>query len=472
MSLLSGLGFGLAFYAAAQAVGLSDLRYRGRFAFDALNYHEPTVRVFAETFPRADVSDYWSATTPLYHYLLAGVAQIDGSRTTLMAAGGLFTLALLTILGAWCARTLGVALGLAFALPVATSMYVFTQGVWMLPDNAGWLGVLLMLAVAWRPRFDWFTIVAGGMTLALLVATRQIHAWTGGLIVAAAWLGSASHTPRSFTGLFSDLPIRARRAVLGLLATAPAAAVVIGFIALWGGLIVPHFQGKYSGANPATPAFFLSVTGVVACFFAGAIAPALVNAWRRHRVLLVGSLLAALALAAVPETSYDTDAWRYSGLWNVVRALPLIAGRTSPLILMLAPIGAAALVAICTSVRPRTGWILAATAAGFVTAQTASPVLWQRYHEPMVLMLLILGSAELVHLRRDRCGGSSDPGPLALFTFVGPVVLSLLFVGLTVTTITKNANWVTPVHDGALEIAHAAEPIPAEPGSETPIPDP
>ncbi len=464
--ILAGLGFGLVFYGAALAVGSSEYRYRGRFAYDAFNYHEPTIRAFAETFPRADFTNYWSATTPLYHYVLAGVATIDPSRTTLMAVGGLFALALFACLAAWCVRKVGAALGLVLALPIASSLYVFTQSVWLLPDNAGWLGVLVMLALALRRRFDALTLFAGGITLVLLAMTRQIHSWTGGLLVAAAWIGSAHQTPQTFWALFSDLPRRAWRSAGALIATAPAASLVITFIILWGGLIVPRYQGKYHGANPATPAFFLAIAGVFAVFFIGAIGPALFDAWRRHRGLLIGAVLASVLVAVIPETSYDSDEGRYSGLWNAVKVLPLIADRTSPLILALAPLGAAALVAIVTGARTRAGWVLAAASVGFCTAQTASPELWQRYHEPMVLMILIIGSAEIVSRRRSRFGGSPDPGALSALTFAGPATLALLFVVLTTSTIVQNSAWVTPIADGAFERAHEAEPIPNAPAFE------
>lgn len=454
---LVALAIALAFYALTIAVSLSGVRSHGRFAYDQVNYHEPTVRDFARTFPAADFSNYWSATTPLYHYTLAAVAQLNESRTALMAAGGLYSLALVALLLYATARRAGIPLGLALTLPVACSFHIFTQAVWMLPDNAAWLGVLAMLLLVLRPRFDALTLTAGALTLALLVSTRQIHAWAGGLLLVAAWLGSgpAPHRPAA---LLVPTPQRLRRCALAALAILPALAITLAFVALWGGLVVPRYQGKYHGFNPATPAFFLFLVGALAPFYAGAILPAAARAWQRHRALLATVVTLAVLAAVLPETTYSVEDGRYSGFWNLVKRTPTIAGHTSALILALAPVGALALLALCTAAPPRSGWILAAAAAGFCTVQTLSPELWHRYHEPMIFLLLTLGSAEAVRQRRAAAGGSRDPRPLAALTIAGPVLLALLYTVITARIILR-PHPVGPAADGAYHLADDAEPV-------------
>ncbi|MEM0984554.1 MAG: hypothetical protein AAGI17_11475, partial [Planctomycetota bacterium] len=71
----------------------------GRYGSDQFNYHEPVVRIFADQLPAPDVSDYASATTPLYHLILAGLKPvIGGERTAFMLAASLFTVALVGLL--------------------------------------------------------------------------------------------------------------------------------------------------------------------------------------------------------------------------------------------------------------------------------------------------------------------------------------------------------------------------------------
>lgn len=457
---LLGLGFGLVFYGITLAVGLSKYRFNGRFAYDQFNYHEPTVRFFAQTFPRADFSNYWSATTPLYHYLLAGVAQAFPSRTALMAAGGLFSVGVLALLVYACARRVGSVLAVAFVLPLAASLNFFTQGVWMLPDNAGWLGVLAVLLIAIQPRFNAMTLVGGSVALALLVSTRQIHAWTGGVLLAAAWLGAPpkSPAPDSFAGLFTDVPARLKRCALAGVATLPALAITIWFVWLWSGLVVPRYQQKYHGFNAATPAFFFAIIGGLAPFYTGALWPSVVNTWRRHRVLLVSAIVIAIVAAAAPETTYNVEAGRYSGLWNYTKHAPIIAHHTSVLILALSPIGAAALVALCVGAPRRTGWILAAAATGFCLTQFLSPELWHRYHEPLIFFLLTLGSADTVRARRMNPDAPQDSPLRFAVTVAGPVILAAVYALVTARAITSH-NPVGPASDGAYHIADQAEPI-------------
>jgi len=412
---------------------------RGRGAHDQVNYHLPAIVRFAEQWPRLDYSDYLSATTPGYHTLLAAVARfVSDSPQALQFVGSLFTVALLVVLGLAC-RSAGRA-ALLLVMPAAASMYVFYSGVWLLPDNAGWLGVLGVLLLALRRRFDALTVIGGAALLAALVFVRQSHLWAAAALWAGAWLGTrdpddagpfeAMHDARA---LLRDPARRAVRTAVAIVATVPAALIVLHFHRLWGGLTPPTFQDRHTGGNPAAPAFILSLFGAFSLFFAGFLAPAAAEALRRHRLLLALAVVGGLAAALLPETSYSTEAGRYSGLWNLVQKAPVVmGGRTSTLIVLLAPLGACAVLAWFVALPRRERWIMLASVVAFTAAQVASYKLWQRYTEPLLLVLLPVLACRL---RPAAVGPRGLVPALWHLRLVGPASLALTLAFATAITV-------------------------------------
>ncbi len=439
----------LVFVLAAVPLILTDLS-RGRGQFDQQFFHEPTIRQFAAQWPQPDLSNYLSATTPGYHLAMAAVAHyVSGSLTALKLVSMMFTVALLWVLerAVWerCGRRALVASLLS--LPVACSMYVFLPGVWLQPDNLGWLGVLVMLLIAVRPRWDELSLIAGALTLLLLVWVRQSHAWTAGLLWLAAWLGSADEPWRAIT---SPSVRRVGRVLGAMAASAPALACLAWFAAIWGGLTPPgpgdwfHKQHD-AGPNAAAPAFVLSLVAVFSVFFVAWLWPGLVELWRTRRATLALSMLAAIALASAPITTYKYEE-RATGLWNIVRALDphrlnggrpfdapwleMVAAHTSPLIVALAALGALALACWLVRLPRRDAWVYGLGLAGFTLAQTANSNAWQRYFEPMLLMFMALIAATigLPSVRARRFG------------WLGPAALALLGAAVTAVTL-----WREPV---------------------------
>jgi hypothetical protein len=392
----------------------------------------------------------------------------DASDRVLRALGALFSVGLLATLGVSVARTLAVRraegaapepvapdvgflsaptwlLALALCLPLAASVYVIQAGAWLLPDNLAWWGVLGVLLIALRPRLDALTFALGGLVVLALVLVRQNHLWSAGVLWAAAWLtpvlpprdGGAPGVPAApwrslghHAGLLLSSPgKRARGLGLMLLATLPAFGAVAYFVHLWGGLIVPRYQWKYSGQiSPATLAFFLTLVGIFGTFLVGWWWPALARAWRERPATLLLAVVLGGGAALVGATTYagPPDGGRYSGLWNIVRTMDqrglVIGGRTSPLILVGSVWGAVVLTALLLAARAREAWLVLIACCGFVTAQTLSPVLWQRYHEPFVLLVLALLCARAGHDPDPRSGRVGRL--LARLRLLGPVGLA------------------------------------------------
>jgi hypothetical protein len=433
----------LAFLLTAGPLILTQFE-RGRGRFDQINYHEPAILRFAEQLPTPDVSDYLSATTPGYHLVLAVAARlVSPSPVLLQSLGALFTVGLLGVFTRWLTPRAGPAASAALGLALGASLYVFSAGVFLLPDNAAWLGVLGVLLIALRPRFGAGTMIWGGLALLALVLTRQSHLWAAGLLWAAAWLGGGFSPKQGVLGeagsLLTEPGARLRRLALAVLATAPAILAVGWFARLWGGLTVPIYHDYMQGANPATPAIILAQIGVIAVFHAGFLWRPAWGLVRTRPALVTGVLALGLVVVVAPQTTYSVEAGRYSGLWNISAKAPDLLGRTNSLLLVLAPAGAAAVAAWLAGVDARSRWVLLGALVGFTAAVSMTHNAWQRYHEPMLLMLTGVMSAGVA----ARAGGGGRVERLA--RVAGPGVLAVVLAVVTAGKFRSEAPVTTPI---------------------------
>ena len=391
---------------------------RGRAADDQNMWHLPAIRQFAGQLPRPDLHDYLSATTPLYHLLIAATDRwVSPDLRVLRLLGALFTAGLLATLGAAVARRAPIGIAIALCLPMVASLYVFGSGAWLLPDNAGWWGVLAVMLLCFRQRVDASTYVGGAVLLLLLVLVRQSHAWTAAPLWAAVWMGSDA----------GQLPARpaapAARLTWIVVATIPAAAIVLYFFHLWHGPVPPSIQFFHDPSravgkswNPAVPATVLGVVGVLGIFYLGFTSGAKT---RRAVLFTLAGAAIGLLLGVLPVSTYSHEAGRESGIWNLVQHAPIIAHR-SLVIVALSVLGGALLGWWSAALEVRDRVILVTTWAAFIAAQTVNTTAWQRYYEPFVLMMLSLMAVRVPGGRR---------GPVAA---AGPVLLAAILTLITV----------------------------------------
>ncbi len=362
----------------------------GRAGMDQLDFHEPAVRIFAYDWPNLEFGNYLSATTPGYHVLLAGVARAGmASREWLQSVGMLFGVGLAWVLGTWFGGTSRSWLwGVIGALVVVSSRYVYSASVWMLPDNAGWLGVALCLWLALNARDTWRWRWCAGASVLLIVACRQVHVWVALPLVVASW--------HSVDGLLTD---RVRAVMRLSLACAPAMALLGWFVWMWKGVTPPLFQAQYApigstvlGMNPAAPILVLAVLGMFGVFVLPARWPDVREAWRRQRGVFVAALAITLLLGLAPSTTVSLSLGRISGIWNLCAKGPTLFGHTSVAMVAAGLLGMLVLVGIVQRLGPRHSLVIIASVLGFTIALGASFHLWQRYVEPLVLMVLVLGA--------------------------------------------------------------------------------
>lgn len=423
----------LLLFAVAMSVLIArDAFPNSRAAQDQDNYHLRAVRQFAAEFPTFNFKDYRSATTPGYHVVLATVAKVisDDARTVRFA-GLAFSLALIAVVGSSLRSSAGGLLGALLVAPLAASLYTVSSAAWILPDNAGWLGVAAIVALVLLRRPTAPGIVGAGAMLLALTLCRQTHVWCAALI----WAWPLLSDPVRPGDSEHKRPIEPRPKLLAvaILATLPAFAAILYFKSQWGGLVPPLFQGgvmdpilnrvspKNSGGNPATPAFVLTLCAIFGVFFTGFLIPGIRRLLRADRVAIafvalgiVIGLMSSLAVA----TSFSPEAGRYTGFWAIAQKLPSLHDR-SLFILAGAAAGGAVLGLWALVLKPRDAILLAGALLAFTAAQSAAFAAWQRYTEPMVLLLLAFAACRVSPSHSGRSG------------VIGLILLTLVQVAIT-----------------------------------------
>jgi len=426
--LLAAIVLVALFYAGALPVIFLNVAPSSRAAWDQNIFHLPVIRQFIAQWPHPDLRDYISATTPGYHLFIAAVARwTSQSESAIRLIGSLFTAGLLFTLGFAVGKRMRWWEALIVCLPMVCSIYVFSSGAFLLPDNAGWWGVLAVMLIALRPKVDAWTYVLGGAVLLATVFVRQIHLWAAAPLIIAAFIGSEEKTTELHW--FTD---RAERACWMLLAVVPSVALLLWFGRLWHGHLVPPNQVTLtSGGNPAAPAMILSLCAIAAVFFIGY----LFIPWQRSTdqtsaaprrpvsALAVGALFGFL-VGILPHTSYDSTAGRFSGIWNAVSHLPTFVNR-SPLIIALATAGGLAVAAWLAALPPRQRWIWATAAIAFAAAQSSAANAWQRYDEPFILMAAALSAGTIV-------ADNPSATRVARLAWLGPLLLAMMGAYVTV----------------------------------------
>lgn len=339
-------------------------------------FHYPTIQGFASQLPWPDLSDYPSATTPLYHLLMSPISWMSGDDLTILRLSNLVVSALTVWL---MARTLS-AWGNAqtawpCALAVAISPYFIGPAVRLSTDNLALLGIVATLA-ATHPSQQKSAWASAGWA-SVTIATRQIHAWVM-LPLAIATFNVRSK--RSTWILFSLLPL----------------SVLVFFVLTWGALTPPSFaKGHTASVNLDALLFILGILGTYGVFFAPWLFPALRQKYSKQWV--PGVIALTLALLCVHQMPWVDDPNRWGGaIWSASKHAPELLD--VPLTFWItAPIGALTLLAFAFHPRKKHGHFLFIVSAAWLISNLVSARAYQKYYDPMSLFLLgtfVQGHAE------------------------------------------------------------------------------
>ena len=379
-------------------------------AGDAAMYHEPVIETMVEQWPNPDIVNYRSTTSPGYHLLMAGLIKVTGSEMVqapvIRLTNALLTWLLVAAVFWWASAFCGSWLALALTTPLLLSSYTLGGGIWLTTDTPAWafvaLGVGGSLATikATPARFAFL-----GLCITLAVSARQLHVWAIAPIgLLAVCAGPLSRWIPEWIRFGDDAEKKSwARFAWGMLCALAPLALLVWFVSIWGGLTPPEYRFKHdAGVNPATFAFALSLCAVFGVYFLPSALDEIKKGALRNKWLWL-CVGIALLLAIVPATDWvrienpDGSRWnpRDNGwLWRpVVQKAPDLFGRTSVVILLLAPMGAVAVwmlrQAAASAGRGVQANVLLLTMLGWLGAQATNTLAGQRYFETMILIGLI-----------------------------------------------------------------------------------
>lgn len=362
---------------------------------DETIFHLGVIRAFAAELPFPDLRDYNSATTPLFHLVLAVADRLFGLELPgLRAVNVLISYGTVLYLFHLFHRQLLWSRGdaLMAAAAIGVSPYFFGSSFLVLTDNLAWgLAVITcgtaLSAVRGGRTFTWCA-VAGWTALVLL--TRQSYVWLYLAVVALA---------ASAPGAWRDRVVRT-----GIVLS--SALPLVPLVFMWDGLVPPTFQlGGGSGIEhrPITAVnllafnFVIAIVGVYALLIPARV-PAhddsdrrvVLSTWR-----LPGwsaSLLAVLFTAALLSLQpMHRDMEFHNGvLWSVAERLPQIHG-SSIAYWILMPIGMLRMFHAVRESRADLGNL--GLIGVCLMALLSSAFVFQKYFDPAVPFLMLLACA-------------------------------------------------------------------------------
>jgi hypothetical protein len=355
---------------------------------DADDFHLHQVQWFREN-GLALIYPSTSATTPGFHWLLAGLAELTGApeplaRTDALAriAPALLTGLVLALLYATM-RSLGAGAGRAALLiaPFFASSYVWASAVFPVTESLAQVGLAAMALALARPSPS-----AGLFGAGALVATAARQTF---------WPATAA---LPFLLLLTDIRGAFRPVTIARMALAavPATAFLAVFVMIWGGLSPPEFAHHRAAGliNPTPLVHAIMMLGVFGLFFLR-----LSDFADRTRVgieIAACAALAGLIWLVLPLTpGGEADGRFFSVVWTLAEHSPQLAGR--PVTALGLIFGGFFMIAVAWR-RARTAGAIPGELllyACIALAQAGQHLSWQRYVEPAALLFLAMSLARV-----------------------------------------------------------------------------
>lgn len=394
-------------------------------ANDQERYHWPTILAMSDHLDSLSLEEYRTATGPVYHFVLAGMARKFGdSQTVIRVINAVLSLPLVLVAYLLVRRQASPWLAALLVLPFVISAYTLSSAIWITTDNASLFFVLAALFAATARGSSKARSAMTSIWAALAVGVRQIHLWVAGpCVLASALRGRHDRSMPWWKAFLFSAPI------------ALPAVIVVGLLVWWwGGLTPPYVEARNAAVgNPFAFGFAMSMLGLFGAFYLPIVQPWKDRAmWRGAALPMV--VLAALALTLLTPTTLDKDAGRWGGpIWSIVEALPAVMDR-SIVFPPLAMLGAVFLLSACRRAallgRANEAMVVLAAIVCFTVAHAVQPWCGQRYFEPILLMMAAwLSSLGIEPAARE----SSSVGDRATMSmWAGPAMLSVMQLAVSV----------------------------------------
>lgn len=371
---------------------------------DQTLFHLPTIEKFRSELPWPDIVDVQTATTPLYHLVVAATSLPLGCSTVVAQVIGSLFAAALAVVVAYSVRAAGsLSMQLILVVPVVFSAYFWESALWIGTDCAAtfFTAAVMFALVRAQPRF-WMV----GVLCALAILTRQSCAW---LLLPAAVVAVSGSPPGT----------RARDLAT---ATVPGIAVLALVFWAWKGATPPRFA-ELNGlsVSGAATSYGVALAGVFALALLLSIRPnpSVRELWRAASVGVVAALPAVVFASSVTLDDTRTGGW----LWSIVGRTPSIMDRSSGLVVA-AFLGGVAACLLVTRLDRRTAVVVVSAFVGLVLVLTFGARLYQKYFELPILVMYVMCACSAV-----RAGIVGYRWPLVAVALV-QVILSAGIVGL------------------------------------------
>jgi hypothetical protein len=354
-------------------------------------FHYPLIRKFIATFPKMDLSDYPSATTPLYHVFSATIGKLVSSDIrVLRAANVLITYASAVALFALFQREImtGWLTSLLVALTMVLSPYVFGNSFLLMTDNLAMLFAIgaIWCAMRYLRTGQWDMVALAALLACCAIMTRQFYLW---LLITILVASVARKLERPAEGaLFGAL-------VLTLLALAPVVVLCV----LWGGFTPPQFQFYTASTLRIAPLAFLTATlGMYSAPFLvlSACNVSRLSLQARNVARIAVVVLTSAVLLWFGQLHYVREVVGCNGaatcmvtdgyLWRLSQLFPSI-GQTSLLFCVLVPLGIIAL--LCVP-RNKAGLFAITIFMSFGFFSISQVSLFQKYYDVPALLVICL----------------------------------------------------------------------------------
>jgi hypothetical protein len=369
---------------------------------DQTLFHLPTIETFRASFPSVDIVNVQTATSPLFHLVVAAIvaaAHLGTTGTQIVGSGFAALLA-----GVVTVSVNGVRLGidrLLIVAPLLLSAYFWQSALWLNTDDAALLFVAcaLLLLVRADSSLD-FALV--GIFAAAAIATRQTYAWILFTAALVSYL-CVQGNPGRFRSM--------------ALSCAPGIATLVVLTMLWHGFTPPMFKElngiSSSGASVSYGFAMLAVFGLPVLLAAGGAISR-----TTFRTGVVVGLLAALP-AVIFASSRTADDSRSGGwLWTAVGIAPSFGNR-SVLLTALAVLGGIVGTALLVGLDTRIAIVVSSSFIGNLVVLTFGSRLYQRYFELLLLLLLLLVTHHIA-----TQGGFARRSPLLALLLCQAVLVS------------------------------------------------
>jgi hypothetical protein len=323
---------------------------------DELNYHYPTILQFYESWPRINLSDYKSATTPLFHISFAIIGKMIGPELyKLRIVNMLISMVTVWIIFSFLRRHIVELDAFLFSLCFSLSPYFWGRSFRLFTENFAFLFWLLSLIIIYN-KDNKVRFILSSISLSMAVLSRQITLW----FVLPLMVKAILTKQKIFIFVMLLFP----------------ALVLLPFIYIWHGLVPPHFAfiNESSILNLRAAVFTLAVLGFYTIFIK-------IN-WLLNKLILFGVFIGVILVMLTQLKPLPGDD---GFLWRIAHFLPNLFGGNF-LFYLLFPIGVMNVIDIIKQKQ----FFLFSFIVAFAFSFLKTAKIFQNYYDSFILVFLFL----------------------------------------------------------------------------------